>query len=67
MGAGGAHISRDAPGDCAGCVGEHASGDAVQACDIDDRVHHGDVFGADIGACVTGGDGGDEDLGHADG
>ena len=54
------------PGDRAGGVREDPLRDPVQAGDVHDRVGHRDVARADVRPRVPGGDGGDDQLGHAD-
>ena len=56
----------DGAADGAGGVGQHRPRQPVDAGDVDDRVHHRDVLGPDVGAGVPRGDGRDHQLRHAD-
>src|SRR5205085_6892215 len=53
-------------GDGVGGVGEHLTGDDVQAGHVHHRRHERDVTAADVGGGVAAGDGRDEQLGQAD-
>jgi len=64
---GGCRIDRelDHAGHRMGRFGQHGAADAVEPKDVDDRVDHHDVFVADEGTHVAGGQGADHHLGHS--